>query len=213
ALYQQRPAPEDGDYFKAEWLRPYTEKPAIETMRIYGASDYAVTADGGDYTVHGVVGLDPEGRPWLLDLWRGQTDSAVWIDAWCDMVLDWRPMEWGEEGGQIRGALGPFIDKRARERGVFVYRRAIPSRHDKAIRAQSIRGLMAMRGLYVPVNAPWYPAFKSELLSFPAGKHDDQVDFLSLVGQLLDTAFNGQLDTEDEDDRSHERGRSSVTGY
>lgn len=70
-----------------------------------------------------------------------------------------------------------------------------------------------MRGLYVPVNAPWYAAFKSELLSFPAGKHDDQVDFLSLVGQLLDTAFNGQLDTDDEDDRSHERGRSSVTGY
>jgi hypothetical protein len=23
ALYQQRPAPEEGDYFKAEWLRPY----------------------------------------------------------------------------------------------------------------------------------------------------------------------------------------------
>jgi hypothetical protein len=24
ALYQQRPAPEEGDYFKADWLRPYT---------------------------------------------------------------------------------------------------------------------------------------------------------------------------------------------
>lgn len=213
ALYQQRPAPEDGDYFKAEWLRPYIAKPAIETMQIYGASDYAVTADGGDYTVHGVVGLDPEGRPWLLDLWRGQTDSAGWIDAWCDMVLEWRPIEWGEEGGQIRAAVGPFIERRARERNVFVYRRQIPSRHDKATRAQSIRGLMAMRGLYVPVNAPWYPAFRAELLSFPAGKNDDQVDFLSLVGQLLDTAFNGRIDEDDEDDRSQQRGRSSVTGY
>lgn len=213
ALYQQNPAPEDGDYFKAEWLRPYTDPPPLATMRVYGASDYAVTADGGDYTVHGVVGLDPEDRPWLLDLWRGQTDSATWIDAWCDLVLEWKPMEWGEESGQINAALGPFIDRRARERGAYVYRRQVPSRHDKAIRAQSIRGLMAMRGLYVPTNAPWYPAFRSELLAFPSGKHDDQVDFLSLVGQLLDTALAGRLGDDEDEDYTQERGRSAVTGY
>src|SRR5262249_12462468 len=44
----------------------------------------------------------------------------------------------------------------------------------------------ALEGLYVPVQAPWYPAFRAELLSFPAGKHDDQVDALGLIGQLLD---------------------------
>jgi hypothetical protein len=58
ALYQQRPAPEEGDYFHADWLRPYEAMPARETLKIYGASDYAVTADGGDYTVHIVVGID-----------------------------------------------------------------------------------------------------------------------------------------------------------
>ena len=31
------------------------------------ASDYAVTADGGDYTVHVVVGVDPDGHMYLLD--------------------------------------------------------------------------------------------------------------------------------------------------
>ena len=45
---------------------------------------------------------------------------------------------------------------------------------------------MALEGLYVPVHAPWYPAFRAELLNFPAGKHDDVVDALGLVGQLLD---------------------------
>ena len=72
ALYQQRPAPEDGDYFKADWLKPYEALPPRETLRVYGGSDYAVTADGGDYTVHIVVGLDPEGRMYLMDLWRKQ---------------------------------------------------------------------------------------------------------------------------------------------
>ena len=50
----------------------------------------------------------------------------------------------------------------------------------------------AYRGLYVPTQASWYPAFRSELLSFPAGKHDDQVDALGLVGQLLDQMVPGQ---------------------
>jgi predicted phage terminase large subunit-like protein len=213
ALYQQNPTPEDGEFFKSEWLVPYDKRPAIDTMRIYGASDYAVTSEGGDYTVHVVVGLDPEGRPWLLDLWRGQTDSATWIDAWCDLVLEWHPMEWGEERGQILAAVGPFIERRARERQVFCYRRQIPSKHDKAIRAQSIRAMMAMRGLCVPHRAPWYPALRSELLAFPAGKHDDQVDALSLVGQLMDTAFNGALAEADDDDYRGQPGRSAVTGY
>jgi predicted phage terminase large subunit-like protein len=50
---------------------------------------------------------------------------------------------------------------------------------------------MALEGLYVPEKASWYPAFRSELLSFPAGRHDDQVDALGLVGQLLDKMVKG----------------------
>jgi hypothetical protein len=47
--------------------------------------------------------------------------------------------------------------------------------------------------LYVPTAAPWYQAFRSELLSFPAGRHDDCVDALGLVGQLLDLMSNGSV--------------------
>jgi hypothetical protein len=49
-----------------------------------------------------------------------------------------------------------------------------------------MRGRMAMLGLYVRQGAPWFADLRAELLSFPAGKHDDQVDALGLVGQLLD---------------------------
>src|SRR5262252_1197288 len=40
ALYQQSPAPEEGNQFKDEWLRPYTTHPALETLAVYGGSDY-----------------------------------------------------------------------------------------------------------------------------------------------------------------------------
>jgi predicted phage terminase large subunit-like protein len=192
ALYQQRPAPEEGDYFKADWLKPYDKAPARATLRVYGASDYAVTADGGDFTVHAVVGLDPEGRMYLLDIWRKQAASDEWVEAFCDLVKEWKPIGWAEEQGQIRAGIGPYLDRRQRERQAYCAREAFPTRGDKSVRAQSFRGRMAMEGLYVPINASWYPAFRGELLSFPAGKHDDQVDALGLVGQLLDTMLAGQ---------------------
>jgi len=112
ALYQQRPAPEEGDYFRVDWLKPYEKHPPKDQLRTYGASDYAVTADGGDYTVHCVVGLDPENRMYLLDLWRKQATSDVWIEAFWGMVLRWKPQGWAEEQGQIRSGVGPFRDKR-----------------------------------------------------------------------------------------------------
>jgi hypothetical protein len=45
--------------------------------------------------------------------------------------------------------------------------------------------------LYVPARAPWLPDLKAELLAFPTGKHDDIVDALGLVGQLLDKVSPG----------------------
>ena len=192
ALYQQRPVPDDGAYFLRDWFRPVEQLPPLETLRVYGGSDYAVTADGGDYTVHVVVGVDPEDRIYVLDVWRRQAASDEWVEAWCDLVRKWRPIEWAEETGQIKAGVGPFLDRRARERKAYCYRRQFPTRGDKAVRAQSIRGRAAMGGLYLPISAPWRAEFESELLRFPAGVHDDQVDALGLVGQLLDTMLSGR---------------------
>lgn len=206
ALYQQRPAPEDGGFFRKDWFIPYVSAPPREEMQVYGASDYAVTADGGDYTVHVIVGLDHRGRMYLLDLWRKQSASDEWIEAFCDLVKKWKPIGWAEEQGQIRAGIGPFLDRRQRERAAYVFRDQFPTRGDKAVRAQSIRGRMALNSLYVPELESWFPALRAELLSFPAGKHDDQVDALGLVGQLLDKMVSGHLPAKAEKPKN-------VSGY
>lgn len=192
ALYLQRPTPDEGDYFKAEWLKPYIKAPDRKTLQVYGASDYAVTSDGGDHTCHVVVGIDPEDRMYLLDVWRKQSDSEEWVTSWCDLVIEHKPIGWAEETGQIRSGVGPWLDKEARRRKAYCAREQFPTRGDKSVRAQSIRGRMAAEGLYVDINAPWYPELRSELLSFPAGKWDDQVDALGLLGQLLDKMVAGR---------------------
>jgi len=193
ALYQQVPAPDTGDYFKREWVIPVTTVPPREQMAIYGASDYAVTADGGDFTVLVIIGVDHTGRMYLLDLWRGQTSSDVWVDAFCAFVRKWKPIGWAEETGQIKSGVGPFLVKRMLETGSYTVREQFPTRGDKAVRAQSIRGRMAMQGLHVPAEAPWLTDFTNELMSFPVGVHDDQVDAIGLAGQLMDRMGMGNV--------------------
>lgn len=43
-----------------------------------------------------------------------------------------------------------------------------------------------MGKVYMPSKAAWIQDFTQELLVFPAGKHDDQVDAFGLIGRMLD---------------------------
>jgi predicted phage terminase large subunit-like protein len=191
ALYQQQPTPDTGDYFRAEWFRSVDRLPPLSTMRVYGGSDYAVTSNGGDYTVHAVIGVDPDNRIYLIDLWRKQSASDEWVDAFCDLAVKYRPLAWAEESGQIKSGVGTWLERRMRERQAYVFLEQFPTRGDKAVRAQSIRGRMALDGIYIAKDAPWRADLISECLRFPAGVHDDQVDALGLVGQLLDKMVSG----------------------
>lgn len=194
ALYQQRPAPDTGDFFQGEWLRPWPggRMPHRDSMHIYGASDYAVSEGKNDYTVHVVVGVDHASRVFLLDLWRQQAASDKWVEALCDLIAKWKPLGWAEEAGQIKSGVGPFLVKRLRERRLYIARKQFPTKGDKSVRAQSIRGRMAMDGLYCPFHEKWFSEFKKELMTFPAGKNDDIVDALGLIGQVLDKMVSGR---------------------
>lgn len=195
SLYQQRPTSEAGDYWRRDWFTavPPARVPPREQLRVYGGSDYATRAGKGDYTVHAVVGLDPADRPWLLDLWRAQASSDVWVNAWCDLVKLWRPLSWAEEAIQITAGVGPWLDRAALERKAHTHREQFPTRGDKGIRAQSMRGLVASRGLWYAADLKERAALESELLAIPNSRHDDIHDALGLVGQLLDFAIHGRV--------------------
>jgi predicted phage terminase large subunit-like protein len=194
SLYQQQPSAAEGTYWQRQWLHPVPREhiPPLRLMRIYGGSDYATTKDGGDYTVHVVIGLDPDDRPWLLDVWRKQTQSDEWVSSWCDLVLKWKPLEWGEERGQILGGVGPWLEREQRKRRAHTYRRQFTARGDKATMARSMQGIVATMGLHYAEDAPWRGDLEAELLAFPAGKHDDIHDALGKAGQLLDIAIHGE---------------------
>ncbi len=47
--------------------------------------------------------------------------------------------------------------------------------------------------VHLPKSAPWLGEFLTELLSFPNGRHDDQVDSVSQFLRWLQTAAYNQI--------------------
>ena len=180
ALYQQQPQPDEGTFFQRDWFKTWSQKPA---MRYYGTSDYAVTDGGGDYTVHRVWGVSPDGDIYRVDGWRGQSTSDVWIDTKLDLISKWKPLAWFGEGGVIQKAIEPALKRRMRERQVYCRLEWLPSVADKPTRARSFQAMAASGRVWFEPGADI-----SEFLVFPAGKHDDDVDTASLIGRAIDQA-------------------------
>jgi predicted phage terminase large subunit-like protein len=95
------------------------------------------------------------------------------------------PACWLGESGPIRRSVEPFMMKRLYERGAHCRIEWLPSIADKESRARGIQAMMSMGKVYWPRFAPWKTDVVGQMMRFPAGKHDDAVDVMSLFGRGL----------------------------
>jgi len=189
SLYQQIPAPAEGILFRADDMVSYDKAP--DSLRIIGASDYAVTPDAGDWTEHAIAGIAEDGSIYLLDWWRGRTGPETWIERKIDLMARWKPLAWFGEAGPIRRATEGRLRQRMIERQVNCRVEWLPSITDKATRAQSIIATAGMGRLFWP-RAAWVSELQRQCLVFPAGTPDDGIDALSLIGRGSDTIGRAQ---------------------
>lgn len=204
ALFQQRPSPQEGMMFTDEHIQRFDLGKIDKTrLQIYIASDYAVTAEGQgdnpDWTVHMVWGVDHERNIYLLDMWRGRTESDAWIMRWIWLVKKWKPLRAFEESGQIIKSVGPLIKTMMLEEEAYTDRVQLTSAVDKPTRAQALLGWAAMGKMFLPTHAsatkamlPHLEAFELELKQFPTGRHDDTVDAATLFARGLDRVVEGE---------------------
>lgn len=142
-----------------------------------------------------MVGLDSDGNLTLLDLWRRQADTATGVEVFLDLCKQWKPIGWAAEKGQLANAIEPFLRQRQRERNIPVAMEMFPTKGDKTVRCQSIRGRLALSPLLVPTQAEWWPEVRAELLGFPSARWDDCADVLGLIGQILDRMYAPSVPT------------------
>lgn len=190
-LYQQRPSPEEGDYFRRDWLVGYTLDDLASAersgMRYYVGADYAVRKNKrNDRFCFISAGLDSNDRLWILPDWFWtRADTAEAIDAQIAMAKRRKPICWWAGRENITGAIDPFLQKRMREENCYIPIEELSEGNDKEAKAQSIKGRMSQKMVLFPKFAPDWERAENELLTFPAGTNDDFVDALSKLGQGL----------------------------
>lgn len=202
ALYQQQPTPEDGDYFKRDWIKYYDPRQIdFSDLKIFAASDHAVGTSNkkNDRTVLLIAGVDRNQDIYLLDCYIGRDPTDKIVERMVDLMGQWKPIFWWAEHGHISLSIGPFLQKRMQERGVYCAVDEVRKMENKEQKAQSIRARMAMKKVYFPKAKFWTTEGIDELLKFPRGQHDDFVDALAYLGLKLTVQFGPSIHREPED--------------
>lgn len=187
ALYQCRPSPREGAFFRAADLVPYAsmkDLPSHDEMRFYAASDHAVTLEKhGDKTCLMVVGVDMADHLWIMpDVVWMRIDARAAVEGMLVLIEKYKPQFWWGEKGTIEKSIGPFLRKRMLEKRVFCAMDPIAPSSDKEQRAQSIQARSAMKMVHFPIWTRWWAEAQDQILKFPNGAKDDFVDTLSLIG-------------------------------
>jgi len=177
ALYQGRPAPPEGSVFRLADVRIEDRAPAH--LRLARGWDLAASSrTTADWTVGALCGIDGENRLWVLDVYRRR-------QSWPETVRDMAALAQLEPGTvwAIERAgfqLAAVQQLRADPRFNAMAIRGIEADRDKVARALAWSG----RPIHL-VRASWNQEFIAELVAFPQGQHDDQVDAVSTAWAAL----------------------------
>jgi predicted phage terminase large subunit-like protein len=179
AQYQQNPTPPEGNRVRWDWLGTYAERPLREELQMVVQSwDTAVTAEPtSDFSVCTTWGFR-EGTWYLLDVFRDRLEYP----ALRRRILKLRD-RWRADPVIIEYAnTGIPLVREFRNEGLGRLEAYHP-RIDKETRLEAQTAKLERGNFLIPEEADWLPAFKHELLAFPGGRYDDQVDSMA---QFLD---------------------------
>lgn len=187
ALYQQNPVPDDGAYFTKEQFRQ-APLPALRRANVYVAFDFAISEKKqNDYTV-GVVGLQDENDVLhVAEIVRFKSGDGMFIvESILNLCQKWYSpnLILGFEDGQIFRAIETLLKKRMRERRFYPSTQLLKPITDKMARARPLQGRMQQGMVSFAEAAQWYDTARAEMLRFPAGVHDDQVDALAWMATM-----------------------------
>lgn len=222
--YLNNPIAEGKGLFREEDLLPMDKADREVAKRYYCAWDLAISEkQTADYTVCVVVGVDHRGMFYVVDVRRSRWDSKGIIDEMFSVYLAWKPEVFWVEKDKIEKAIGPFLYDAMHQREVFFNVETEAPVSDKVTRSASWRAKTRARGVKYDQEASWWDELKTEMLRFPKGEHDDQVDSQSLLGlKLLDVgSANSPAEQAEEEynlkfgrQANHQnRGVNATTGY
>ncbi len=199
ALYQGRPSTEGSGVFQTKHFRYWTPAPGF--YRLHKPDDIASPTQmvpikkcrhflmvdlnasvktRRDFTVFGLFAGTPDGDLLLVHRHKERIDSADHFGALMDYLekiareLPDAKVRWI---GIEDATYGKTLIKLARRRKLPV--RPVEADLDKYTRALPAGDALKAHWVFFPEEAAWRADWELELVQFPDGQHDDQVDVLS----------------------------------
>jgi predicted phage terminase large subunit-like protein len=185
SLYQGTPIDVEGGAVSSEWFQRYDKAPSKtdestsgQVKRITVSVDAANTAkERSDFTVILAWAEDHNKNHYLLDVSRKQMEFPVMSAEIARMCRRWKAdallIEMKGNGlsyYQLKkdgGAPAPMIPIE------------VSGHQSKEFRFDQVTPMFEAGQVYLPERASWLPDYEKEIVSFPLGKHDDQVDATS----------------------------------
>ena len=237
--YRNRPTDRSAALFREEDFLEMNESDRLAVRNsdwpIAVGADFAISVKARrDYTVFLVGVLGPDGMLYVVDVVRdrmGEQDHeaegvVTRMFELEDIYRNWtkgRPLQWFEEDGAIRKALGYSLELEMKARDVYLnLSPQNPGTTDKRMRSMPIRGRMRAKMVKFDKETEWFHNLQNECLEFDRGKHDDQVDALSWLGIGSASMALPKDEQEEEDEefslrRRHTQRsggtRNATTGY
>ena len=176
AQYQQNPTPPEGNMIKAAWLGRYDRVPERNSFqRVVLSCDPAGKAGAhNDYTAVTIVGVEKQAL-YLLHVSRGHWSVMQMREQIIALAAQWQvDLVIVEDTSSGMG----LIQLLKEEPDLDVIGRKPDA--DKVTRMSRQQGRFEAGRILLPNDAPWLADFENELLAFPSGRYDDQVDALLL---------------------------------
>ena len=175
--FQQNPMPEHGNLIRVEWLARYapSELPARFEKLVMALDCASKTGVANDFSAVAVVGATRDAY-YLVDVVRRKVEYPELVRLLGSIYEAHRPSTVYIEDASAGTAL---LQELRRETHLPVV--GVRAAGSKVMRVESVSGLFESERVRLPIDAPWLLDFERELLAFPNGKHDDQVDALVLA--------------------------------
>ncbi len=212
ALFQQRPSSEQGGLFKRLWFENHFDGPLpvimdritqkagtpfeeiIERPRrfeVIGAIDCASkTTLNADFSVIAIVATD--GRDfYCLDIVRHRCEFPELVAMTIETFRKWSPSRLYIEDTS-NGT--PLIQELRRSSALPVI--PVTVKGSKVARAEATTAWFESSRVKFPSGAPWLSDLVDEYGTFPLGRHDDQVDALTMALRLSCTLAESNMRAE-----------------
>jgi predicted phage terminase large subunit-like protein len=221
--YLNTPIDESRSFIKKTDLVALSEDDRRMNLTYYVGVDLAISEkQGADYSVFVIGGMDETRTTQVRHVIRERMPADELVNMFISIQETYDPHTFIVEDGQIAKTLMPSLYEEMRRTNVYPNIHLVRASTDKVSRARPLQARVKARAVKFDKSADWWADMEDELLKFPRGRHDDQVDatsYMMLAVHKMAEANTPEEDADEEyeDERSgsgaNEQGRNDTTGY